>query len=68
MNIFVVLTRSAYLDKDCILGQGVTKKEAIEDAFGPKSSWGNSSKRSYKNSWVKEMTEDEFNAMREANY
>lgn len=58
---FAVTTPSAYrLGHQCFLGSGKTKTEALEDAFGPKDSWSNATRKAVKRADVREVTEDEL--------
>jgi hypothetical protein len=58
--IWIVTIPSAYrMGHQCYLGSGPTKAAALEDAFGPKASWGNTTKRSVRNADVYEISEDE---------
>lgn len=58
---FAVTTPSAYRNHhQCLLGSGNTKTEALEDAFGPKDSWGNATRKAVKRADVREVTEDEL--------
>ncbi|CAB4186559.1 hypothetical protein UFOVP1329_28 [uncultured Caudovirales phage] len=59
--IWVVTTPSAYRSgHTCLIGSGKTKAEAIEDAYGPKDSWGNSTKRAVRNADIYQVTEEEY--------
>ena len=63
-TVWVVTTPSAYrANHQCFLGSGPTKAKAIEDAYGPKESWGNSTKRAVRNADVYQVTEDECREM-----
>ncbi len=57
--VFVVTAPSAISFRQCLLGHGSTKAEAMTDAFGPKP-WP----RSAKNADCYEVTEEEFEALR----
>ena len=58
--IWIVTTPSAYrMNHECFLGKGSTKNEALEDAFGPRVYWGNSTKRSIKAATIRQASEDE---------
>ena len=62
--VWVVTTPSAYrLSHQCFLGSGPTKTAALEDAYGPKDSWSNSTKKSIRNADVYQVTEDECREM-----
>ena len=56
---FVIEAPSAYLSKNCLLGEGDTPALAWADAFGPKP-WGPHSKKSARAAWVLEVTLDEL--------
>lgn len=60
MKTFAVLVPSAYRNRMCLLGSGSSKAAALEDSFGPKDSWGNSTRRAIKNADIVEVTEDEL--------
>ena len=59
------ITKPSAISGTCVLGQGNTKAEALEDAFGPKP-WTAYTKQSAKSADVVEVTEDELAAMHEA--
>jgi len=62
--VWVVTTPSAYrLGHQCLLGSGSSKAAALEDAYGPKESWGNSTKRAVRNADIYQVTEDECREM-----
>lgn len=56
---FAVLKTSA-ISGICLLGEGATKKEALEDAFGPSPSTFVK-----KGSWVTEVTEERLAELKE---
>lgn len=59
-KIWIVTTPSAYrMNHECFLGKGATKNEALEDAYGPRESWGNGTKKAVRNANVREVSEDE---------
>lgn len=46
-RVWVVTAPSAYRTMHtCFLGRGATKQAALEDAYGPKESWGNATRKS----------------------
>lgn len=47
------------MNHECFLGKGATKNEALEDAYGPRESWGNGTKKAMRNANVREVSEDE---------
>lgn len=57
--MFVIESQSAYQFRNCLIGSGETEAAAWADAFGPKP-WGPSAKKSARNAWVREVTQDEF--------
>jgi len=66
--VFVVTTPSAYrAGHQCFLGSGTTKAAALEDAYGPKESWGNSTKRAIRQADVHQVTEEECREMQMRN-
>ncbi len=59
-TVWIVTTPSAYrANHQCFLGSGPTKAAALEDAYGPKSSWTAYTKRAIRNADVYETSEDE---------
>jgi hypothetical protein len=58
-TVFVVTAPSAVSYRQCLLGQGATKAEALTDAFGPKP-WP----KSAKNADCYSVTLDELDALR----
>jgi hypothetical protein len=58
-TIYIVTLPSAISYRQCVLGEGQTKAEAMEDAFGPKP-WPQSARKAncYK------VTRDELHQMR----
>ena len=59
-RVWVVTAPSAYrFAHTCFLGRGATKKEAMEDAFGPRLNWGNATRRSIRNADIYETDEAE---------
>lgn len=59
--IWVVTTDSAYrMGVLCFLGEGATKDDALEDAYGPKEQWGNSAKKSISRAQVYQITASEL--------
>lgn len=58
--VFIVTLPSAISYRQCVLGEGSTKEEAMADAFGPKP-WPKSARKSdcYR------VTRDELQAMRD---
>lgn len=63
MKTFVILKVSGATGKTCLLGEGDSKDAAWEDAYGPKP-WTDFSKKSAKDAFVKEVSEDELNDLR----
>ena len=59
-SVFVVTALSAASSRQCLLGHGSTKAEAIADAFGP-----DASPRSLKNARCYEVSEEQFQALRQ---
>ena len=50
---WVVTSPSAYrASHECVLGMGTTREAALEDAFGPRSGWGNSTRASIRRATV----------------
>jgi hypothetical protein len=58
-KIWVVTMPSAYRFRNCLLGHGETKTEAMSDAFGPKP-WP----KSARNADCSEMTFDELEQLK----
>lgn len=57
--VWVVTTPSAYrASHQCFLGSGPTKTAALEDAYGPKGCWSNSTKRAIRSADVFQVTEE----------
>ena len=66
--VWVVTTPSAYrASHQCFLGSGPTKTAALEDAYGPKGCWSNSTKRAIRSADVYQVTEDECREMQMRN-
>jgi len=58
--IWIVTTPSAYrMNHECFLGKGSTKNEALEDAYGPRESWSNATRRAIKAANARQVSEDE---------
>jgi hypothetical protein len=65
---FAVTTPSAYrFGHQCFLGSGNTKTEALEDAFGPKDSWGNATRKAVKRADVFQVTDEELHNLQHQN-
>lgn len=46
-RVWVVTAPSAYrMMHICFLGRGATKQAALENAYGPRESWGNNTRKS----------------------
>ena len=59
-KIWIVTTPSAYrLNHECFIGKGASKNAALEDAYGPKESWGKNTKQAVRRANVREVSEDE---------
>jgi hypothetical protein len=57
-KVWVVTAPSAYRSMHtCFLGRGATKQAALEDAYGPKESWGNNTRKSLRIADVYETDE-----------
>lgn len=57
-KVWVVTAPSAYRSMHtCFLGRGATKQAALEDAYGPKSDWGNNTRKSMRIADVYETDE-----------
>ncbi len=57
--VFVVTSPSAMSYRQCLLGHGATKAEALANAFGPKP-WGPHSARSARSADCYEVTQNEL--------
>jgi len=57
---YIVEVPSAISHRMCLLGHGPTKAAALEDAYGPKDSWGPSTQRSVKNAQIRQVSDDEL--------
>ena len=65
-QIWVVTSPSAYrTSHTCLLGSGSTKAEAAEDAFGPRESWSDSTKKAIRQADVYQIPEDELSDFRQ---
>lgn len=53
-----IIKKVSGISGTCTLGEGATKAQAWEDAFGPKP-WTPYVKRSAKDAWVEEVKEEE---------
>ena len=53
---FIIESASGVHSGNCVLGGGATKKEAWEDAFGPKP-WGPFARKSAKKAWCTDQRE-----------
>ena len=63
--MFIVQKQSGVnILKMCLLGSGKTKAEALADAYGPKP-WSPYTAKSAKTAIVREVTDEEFENMRE---
>ena len=46
VKVWIVTAPSAVGYGYCFLGRGATKQAALEDAYGPRASWGNATRKS----------------------
>jgi hypothetical protein len=61
--IWIVTLPSAYRQHQCLLGEGQTKAEAMDEAFGPKP-WPKSSR----NADCHQVTREELEEIKHASY
>ena len=62
--MFIVTKPSGiYPERQCVLGEGPTKAQALENAYGPKP-WTPYLRRSASLADVREVTEDELDALK----
>lgn len=54
-----IIKKVSGISGNCTLGEGATKAQAWEDAFGPKP-WTSHVKRSAKDAWVEEVPEEKI--------
>lgn len=55
---YIIECSSAYKYTNCLLGTGDTEAEAWVNAYGPKP-WTTSAKKSIKNAWVRQVSDEE---------
>lgn len=67
-TVWVVTVPSAVHMGVCYLGRGPTKQAAIEDAYGPRASWGNNTRRSMRNADIYETTPEEADKLEHGEY
>ena len=64
-TVYIVESRSGVNpNRDCLLGTGATKEEALLDAYGPKP-WNPKLTKLAKRASVRQVTEDELEELEE---